>query len=100
RPKIHQRREQAVAHADTVVGNRAANLSAVGRRVKQGELEVVQAAGRAAVVLELALVGEGRALGAQTIGDRQETQREQKQDKFFHKIFRAGSKSAKYPIAT
>ena len=61
--KINQHREQAVGDDDGVVGHRPGDGHTGGVGVEQREGQVVGAAGRAAVVLELALIGERRALG-------------------------------------
>jgi hypothetical protein len=53
-PETERGGEQAVGHADGQIGDGAADLAAAAGRVGQGELKVVQPAGWAAAVLELA----------------------------------------------
>ena len=84
--KINQRREQAVADGDRAIRYRPGDGDTGGVGVKQREGQVVGAAGRAAVVLELALIRERRALGEQCggEGDAQERRHEGGCDFGFH----------------
>ena len=63
-------------------------MAAAGGRVGQGELEVVKPIGRAAAVLELALIGERRALGCGLMSTGKECQHDKEMEQFsFHNDF-------------
>jgi hypothetical protein len=72
------------AHVE--IGQHGADLACVRAAVvEKRESEVIMAAGWSATGGQLALLGEGRALGEHSMGHR-ESRRDQPQNGFFHKL--------------
>jgi hypothetical protein len=87
--KVQGNSEQSVPHGQ-FYGKGEAALVAIGRRIVEAELEVVQAIGRIAVVVEPALVTDRGAHGSggKAEGGRQEAEGQQPEaDLVFHVMY-------------
>jgi hypothetical protein len=76
-PEIQRHGEQAVAYPCSGVRYNGANLIPSPCRIEQRKAKVIQAAGHVGAIIQPALIGEGRALGADGVwsvegGERQE----------------------------
>lgn len=88
RAEIHQHSEQPVAHGDRRVGDWPDDHVAAGVGIIHLHFEIIIPIGRTAVEQELALIGEGGALGGGLMHTNQKRRDDEKRAEFgYHKRF-------------